>query len=256
MIKQRRYLVLLALIFCSLVSGYAQRNIFAVVVGVSDYKYDNLKLDLNYCDDDAQLFYTLLTSSGVRSENIVLLKDYNATNQNILSSLNVVFAKASSQDQVIFFFSGHGGEGCFVPYDYDGVSNLVSHSDVKYAFKQCKAAKKLCLADACFSGSIKMKSGKSKSTGNSLNVKSDIVVMMSSRDNQTSQEIPSLQNGAFTHYLVEGLKGNADDNHDKIISVSEMYYYTKNHVMTETHNRQVPIIFGNFDVNMPILYLK
>ena len=256
MIGNVKFILLSLLLFFSYLQSKSQRQIYAVIVGVSDYKNDNLELDLNYCDDDARSFYNLLVESGVKKENIALLTDYYASKQNIINKLNSIFSKANTADEVIFFFSGHGDNGCFVPYDYDGYSYLLKHSDIKVAFKQCKASRKLCIADACFSGSIKHPSNKSKEKVKTISEKSGIVVMMSSRDYQTSLEIPSLKNGAFTYFLVKGLKGFADKNIDKTITVSEMYYYTKEKVKLETQNKQTPIIFGNFDKNMPIIYLN
>ncbi|RLD60835.1 MAG: hypothetical protein DRJ05_03830, partial [Bacteroidetes bacterium] len=204
-------------------------------------------------------FYNLLVTSGVKKGNIALLTDYNAGKQNIINKLDMIFSKAKTDDEVIFFFSGHGSKGSFIPYDYNGYSSTVlGYSVIKASFKKCKAKKKLCIADACFSGSIKKAPATSKEVAGedkSLDDKSGVVVMMSSRDYQTSREMPSLKNGAFTHYLVKGLKGPADKNKDKTITVSEMYYYTKQHVKLETQNKQIPIIFGNFDEDMPILYL-
>lgn len=252
-----KYLLLLTILSFSYLQSKSQRQIYAVIVGVSDYKNDNLKLDLNYCDDDARSFYNLLLTSGVKKENIALLTDYKASKKNIISKLNLVFSKADTFDEVIFFFSGHGSKGSFVPYDYNGsYATLLDYSIIKNSFKKCNTNKKLCIADACYSGTIKHPSIKSKTKTTYNNKKSNIVVIMSSRDYQTSREIPSLKNGAFTYYLVKGLKGNADKNKDNIITVSEMYFYTKEHVKLETQNKQVPIIFGNFDKNMPILYLN
>jgi len=252
-----KYAILISILSFSYLQSISQKQIYAVIAGVSDYKYDNLDIDLNYCDDDAQSFYNLLSSSGVKAQNMILLTDSRASKQNILNSLHQVFSKASANDQVIFFFSGHGTQGSFVPYDYNGYSNtLLKHTDVKNQYKQCKAYNKLCIADACFSGSIKHHSTKSIEKSSAIDEKSGIVVMMSSRNNQTSREMPSLKNGAFTYYLVKGLKGNADKNNNKIITVSEMYYYTKEKVSAQTRNMQIPIIFGSFDKNMPILYLK
>ncbi len=256
MIRNLKYILLITALSFSYLQSKSQKQIYAVIAGVSDYKYDNLDMDLNYCDDDARSFYNLLKSSGVKAQNMVLLTDSRASKQNILYSLHQVFSKASANDEVIFYFSGHGGHGSFVPYDYNSYSTLLKHSDVKDAFKNSKANSKLCIADACYSGSIKSAETKSKEKNKPLGNKSGIVVMMSSRNNQTSREMPSLKNGAFTYYLVKGLKGNADKNNDKIITVSEMYYYTKEKVNTETNNRQTPIIFGSFDKNMPILYLN
>jgi uncharacterized caspase-like protein len=252
-----KFVILLFLFSASYLQVKSQRQIYAVIVGVSDYKNDNLQLDLNYCDDDARSFYNLLRNSGVKQENMSLLTDYSANKKNIINKLNFIFSKADKDDEVIFFFSGHGDKGSFLPCDFNGNYNSVlDHSDVKASFKKCKANKKICIADACYSGSIKRPSTKSKSKTSSIDKESGIVVIMSSRDYQTSREMPSLKNGAFTYYLVKGLKGYADKNNDKIITVSEMYYYTRDKVKLETLDKQMPIIFGNFDKNMPILYLN
>lgn len=259
MLKFAKQLLLIIAIFTSTIS-FGQKEIYAVIVGVSDYAHDELELDLNYCDDDARAFYNLLEASGVDEDNIVLLIDYNANKDNIIRKLGSTFSKADEDDQVIFFFSGHGDDGCFIPYDFNGNYNTVlDHSHIKDAFKDCDASKKLCLADACFSGSIKRPASKSVEESKSTSLQkgsANIAVMMSSRDYQTSREIPHLRSGVFTYYLVKGLKGPADKNHDNTITVKEMYYYTKDNVMAETGEAQIPIIFGDFNENMPILYLR
>jgi uncharacterized caspase-like protein len=252
-----KHVLLLLILSVSYLQSQSQRQIYAVIVGVSDYKNDQYNLDLNYCDDDANLFYKLLLASGVNSQNMILLKDYKASKQKIINALDRVFSKAKASDEVIFYFSGHGSEGCFLPYDFNGSGNLLYHSEVKAAFKKCSAQKKLCIADACYSGSIKIKSANKITKNTSLNkASSNIVVLMSSRSNQTSIELPTLGHGAFSHYLVQGLKGFADKNGDKTITVSEMYYYTRDAVMQRTGQKQTPIIFGKFNENMPVLYLK
>ncbi len=255
LLKKNGFIIVL-FIFCSSYDVIkAQHRVFAVIAGVSDYKNDAYDLDLNYCDDDARLFYNLLRSSGVPSSNMVLLIDALASKKKIIASLKQTFNKAGSVDEVIYYFSGHGGDGYFLPYDYMP-GNVLYHSEVKAAFKSCKATKKLCIADACFSGSIKEKRGTSENT-NSMNTSADIAVMMSLRNNQSSLEYGGyIEHGVFTYCLVQGLKGYADKNNDKTITVSEMYYYTRDKVMDKTQNKQTPIIFGKFDKNMPILYLK
>lgn len=258
--KSVKYILLLVVLSFSYLQSKSQKQIYAVIVGVSNYENDYLNLDLNYCDDDARSFYNLLIYSGVEEKNIALLVDYKAKKQNIIKKLDQVFSLADSDDEVIFFFSGHGGKGSFIPYNYNGSdSTILEHKEIKASFKSCKANKKLCFADACFSGSIKRPQKKSISEDKSVNFdekNAGIAVMMSSRDNQTSREMPSLKSGAFTYYLVKGLKGSADTNRDKIITISEIYYYTKDEVKKETYNAQVPVIFGDFDEKMPILFLK
>lgn len=235
----------------------AKRNIYAVIVGVSDYVDDNL--DLNYCDDDAIMFKEQLIKSKVPSQNIIMLLDSRATKEGILSSMRRLYSRATYDDEVIFYFSGHGAQGVFVPHDYTGYSGLLSHDDIKGVFKACKAYKKLCFADACFSGSIKgRKSGleTSNSEENRMYKSPDVAVLMSSRDSQTSREDPNLKNGVFTHYLIIGLKGEADENKDKTITITELYRYTSRKVRSRTDNGQIPVLFGSFDEQMPIVKFR
>jgi uncharacterized caspase-like protein len=244
----------LPLVYCF--QAEASHNIYAVVVGVSDYQDDDLQIDLEYCDDDALLFYNQLIKSNVPSSNIRFLSDHKATRSAIITSVNYIFSKAQPSDQVIFYFSGHGGKGYFIPSDYTGYSNVLYHSEVKDLFKKCKANKKIFIADACFSGGIKSHTPKEIVKSSSAVSDARIVVMMSSRDYQTSLEMRKFSHGVFTYFLVKALTGLADKNNDKIITVSEMYYYTKENVILETDKKQVPIIFGKFDREMPILYLR
>ena len=93
---------------------------YAVVVGVSDYQILDFRTgDLRFADDDAERFTAFLRSSAggnVSSQNIIQLTNKNAGQANILLAMNI-FQKASSQDRIIFYFSGHGLEKAFVPYD-------------------------------------------------------------------------------------------------------------------------------------------
>lgn len=41
-----------------------------------------------------------------------------------------------------------------MPSDYDGYSNKLRHEEVKEIFNESRAKHKLCIADACHSGSL------------------------------------------------------------------------------------------------------
>ena len=73
---------------------------------------------------------------------------------------------------------------------------------------------------------------------------------MSSRDNQTSTE--SRNNwGIFTKYFLLGMLGEADTNKDRSITLYELYTYIRTHVTQ--NSKQVPVMLGKFDKNMPII---
>ena len=48
------------------------------------------------------------------------------------------------------------------------------------------------------------------------------------------------------------MKGAADLNMDKIISIQEIYAYTYTQVKEYTLNQQSPTLHGTFDRNMPV----
>jgi uncharacterized caspase-like protein len=236
--------VLFTFLFWLIGIAQAEAKIYAVVVGVSDYQYDAVINDLRYSDDDAFAMAAYLTGA---SHEVVRLTDGQATKANILRTAAALFAKATSQDVILFFFSGHGAEGVFIPHDFDGKTALL-HSEVKALFKQSKAGLKVCIADACHSGSIKLKIGTREPTA--LQSNADVVIMMSSRANEVSQEQPRLGKGVFTHFLLMAFQGNADVNRDRKITLLELFNYLSRQVSQQTNQKQHPIMFGRFNKEM------
>lgn len=142
----------LSILFFLLIGHFSFAKTYAVIVGVE--QYDGSVPNLNASVDDAVRMYQFLVR-GNSAENIILLTDAKATKQNILSAMQI-FKKAGSEDFVIFYFSGHGGPYLFCPQNFSGGNYALWHTEVKNAFKQSRAKVKLCIADACYSGSISL----------------------------------------------------------------------------------------------------
>ena len=51
------------------------------------------------------------------TKQVTTLLGAQATHDRILSTLRSVFSKASEDDTVVFFFSGHGSKGGLCAYD-------------------------------------------------------------------------------------------------------------------------------------------
>ncbi len=82
-------------------------DVFAVVVGVSDYPGDNN--DLDYCDDDATDVKNMLqTRFNVPNNHITTLIDGEATPAAISNAIEVFASIMDGDDYLLFFFSGHG----------------------------------------------------------------------------------------------------------------------------------------------------
>jgi len=244
------------------ISLMSETKVWAIVVGVA--AYDHMPV-LRYTDDDAYRFYAFLKSmegGALPDEQVRILIDEEASRNNILGAMQEIFDQAGPNDLVIFYFSGHGLNGSFLPIDFDGFNNKISHDEIAAAFNKCRAKYKLCLADACHSGSIlAMRSGEGdpvltqyyQTLAKSV---SGTALIMSSKADETSLESAGLRQGVFSHFLIRGLKGEADVNNDKIVNVEEIYQYVNRNVREYTGNRQSPIIKGTYDPVMPVSVVR
>lgn len=232
-------------------------KIWAVIVGVSDYSHMPA---LRYTDDDAYQIYAFLKSpegGALPNSQIKLLIDENATRKNILAGMNEILLKADENDVVMMYYSGHGLPGMFLPIDFDGYRNSLSHDEVMKIFNSSKAKHKLCIADACHSGSLLASrspyrqqmedfySEYSKTDGGTA-------LIMSSKSEEVSLETSGLRQGIFSHYLIRGLNGEADINRNKVVTVSELFDFIQAGVVQYSGNKQRPSIAGNYDENMPV----
>jgi uncharacterized caspase-like protein len=220
---------------------------------------------LRYTDDDAYRFYAFLKSvegGALPDEQISILVDDDATHENIINALKAATEKAGENDLVIFYFSGHGLNGSFLPFDFDGYNNKLLHVDIASVFDKCKAKYKLCLADACHSGSIlAMRSGEVESTLETYyktlsKSVSGTALLMSSKSDETSLESAGLRQGVFSHFLIRGLKGESDKDNNGIISIEELYDFIYENVRAYTGNRQSPLIKGTYDPRMPVAIIR
>lgn len=232
-------------------------KIWAVIIGVSSYAH---MPSLKYTDDDAYQIYAFLKSpegGALPNDQIRLLIDENATRQNILAGMNDVLLKADENDVVLMYYSGHGLPGMFLPIDFDGYSNNLSHQEVLDVFKNSKAKHKLCIADACHSGSLLA----SRSPFNQQmeqfyqqynDTNGGTALIMSSKSEEVSLETSGLRQGIFSHYLIRGLNGEADQNQNDVVTVTELFDFISSGVKKYTRNAQQPTIAGNYDENMPV----
>ncbi len=226
-----------------LASITVQAKIYAVVVGVE--QYDGTVSNLNAAVDDAQKVYRYLKAN--KQNKVVLLTDKDATKQNILYAMQKVYGIAGKNDMIVFYFSGHGAPGMFCPTNVKYGRMGLLHTEIRHAFKASKAKHKLCIADACYSGSIVSNTTNSYATTSVRASQENVVIFMSSRENETSIESYLANAGIFTQYFLEGMQGAADTNKDKGVSLYELYAYVRKQVRYYTKNKQTPIMYGHFN---------
>jgi len=250
---------------------------FAVVIGISDYKDPKIP-DLKYADKDAQSFYDFITSpegGDFNKDNVLLLKNEQATLKNVKLALTNFLKKAIDTDYVVIFMACHGepepdrpGNLYLLTHD----SELASLSATAYHMENVNAdmkryilAKRLIfLADACHSAGLTAGSAGTRGFSNTINIALSELkstregwgIVSSCRAGEVSMESEKWGggHGAFTYHLLEGLRGEADKagNNNGIVTVAEAYDYLEEKVKRATQSAQHPDITGNFDNNLPL----
>ncbi len=242
---------------------------YAVIVGISHYKNLPDKLQLQYSERDAQSIYTILISpegGNFKAENVHILTGPKATLAGLRREIDTWLpAVAKPGDRVLVYFAGHGfmyqGKGYLAPYDIDlnhiAATGYPMDELGEVIGSKIHATSKVLLTDACHSGAISPEDSASlNKTLSSLNT--SLFSLTASRDRERSFESPELEggHGVFTYYVVKGLEGAADTNHDGIVTADELAEYVHEQVREATGAQQNPTSDrGSFDPNMLLSYV-
>ena len=231
-------------------------NSYALIIGID--KYENVQ-NLNYAVKDAESIQDILVNTfNFPESNIKLLKNEEATKQNILKSFSDITKKADDKDRVLIYFAGHGatddlpegGEmGYLLPVDGDNDDLFLSSiamDDLKRISLMSKAKHLLYLVDACYGGiaAIGSRGLDSKSTPNFIEKitknKSRQIITAGGRGEEVIEK-SEWGHSAFTLNLIRGLKeGNADLNADSYITANELGMFLREKVTIDSENQQTP----------------
>jgi len=263
----------------------------AVVVGISHYQESGI--NLNFADRDARSFAGLLvgqrTLGGFRKESVAVLLNERATRQDIAQGLQYL-DKAGEAEVAILFFAGHGapappegqatGKLYLIPHDIrtaDIPGTGLAMAEVQRLLQSVKARHLIVFVDACHSGGIggedlslgsarRLEGAGAASAGNDINAEflrrvahstPSRVVFASAEKNQVAYEPIELGAGVFTHFLELGLRGEADTNHDHLVTLGELLEYVRAAVRTYTKGVQVPAISPtSFDRELPLAIVE
>jgi uncharacterized caspase-like protein len=254
-------------------------DIWAVVIGINQYQN---KRNLKYAVNDATAFKNYLTEYiGVLEKNLFFLTDQNATRGNIQSLLGTKLRrKASKEDTVFIFYAGHGaaetdpanpdGDGFekyLLPYDAkldDLYSTAIAMREIKNIFQRIRSDRLIFIADTCFSGASggrtmvasKARASLSEKFFERISKGKGRVIISSSSANEISKEDDKLKHGIFTYYLLEGLKGKADNDGDGIITVGEIFSYLSQKVPEASGQDQHPVRKGEIEGELVIGRVK
>jgi len=208
---------------------------FALVVGANDGGTD--RVPLQYAGSDAHAIALVLKDiGGVRSEDLIELSDPSpAALKSAFAAMGKRLREAEAPGlrlQFVFYYSGHSDEtGLMLSGD------LVRYPSLRSQIQSTPADVKIAILDSCASGAFtRLKGGKKTApflVGSAAKVKGHAFLTSSSAD-EAAQESDRVGGSFFTHYLTTGLRGAADTNTDKIVTLNEAYEFAFDETLERT----------------------
>ena len=214
---------------------------------------------MNYAVKDAESIQDILVNTfDFPEDNVTLLKNEEATKQNILKSFSEITKKAEDSDRVLIFFAGlgetmdlpEGGEkGYLIPVEGDSEDLYLTGlpmEELRQIALISRAKHMLYLVDACYGGiaAIGSRGLDSKRTQNYIDKitkdKSRQVITAGGRGEQVIEK-PEWGHSAFTLNLKRGLQDSrADYNSDGYITANELGLFLREKVTIDSENQQTP----------------
>jgi hypothetical protein len=249
-----------------------------LAIGISNYGEGAKQLHLQFADKDARDVVNALVSTqsgefnklgGLYAEVVpIYLHDETATKREIFEAFasmqRNIANDSAGQDLAVVMFSGHGAivddQFYLLPYGVEaGTPAAIEASAIPASQFQAEVKKLaehgrvLVLLDACHSGAVAADGSKLSSNADLLRsviASSNVTVLTSSSADELSREDEAWGNGAFTKVLIEAFGRDADQNHDGLISMSELTAYLSAHLPTLTGDHQHPGIEQRFQSDL------
>lgn len=215
---------------------------YVLVTGVSNYGDSN---NLAQTTKDAKAFQKVMLT---QTKDVTLLTSSYANKDNILEKLRRICNQATKEDRIIFFYSGHGTPGGL--YVHGG--NVLWYNELVSLLGSSRAKEKICFIDACHAGSITGKTvedarSKDESWIKVVKDSDDKIFYVACRSDEYSFENAWVGAGFFTQGLIKGLRGKSDTDHNKEVTVIELFKYIHQDVTRRSGYGQHPQLIASED---------
>jgi hypothetical protein len=194
---------------------------------------------LQYAERDAKQFAEVMMELGGVAQNDAHLLPTPTPGQ-VRSKLSELKAGLRKPDTLLVYFSGHGTEG-----ELHLGRERMARSELELAVDSVPAHVRVMFIDACRgqkpSGELSAK-GFHPTTSMQLHDESQsgLLVVQSAAPGQVANESGKLKGGVFSHHIVRGLRGAADRDGDRRVSLDEAYHYAYYQTRFETDRTQSP----------------
>jgi formylglycine-generating enzyme required for sulfatase activity/uncharacterized caspase-like protein len=213
---------------------------YALLIGVSEYRTEDFK-PLPSATADVEAMRRVLQHpemGGFPADQITVLT--NSTKTEVEDAIYTLFAGKTSDDLLLFYFSGHGvkddtGKLYFTVPDTRKYQEAVmehtavSASMLKDCMERSSSEYQVLVLDCCFSGAIAK--GMTIKDDGGVDVRSQLggrgrAIFTASSSTQYSFQQDDLPLSVYTQFFVEGIeKGAADLDGDGQISADELHRY-------------------------------
>ncbi len=264
------------------VSGQAPTDVYqprriAVLIGVQDYA-DPALAGLRYAEADAQDLAAALgdPDTGGFDRVFVITGARQTSADGIEHALAVATADLQRDDTFLLYLSGHGSltldplEGSrlwFLPSDGrldDPARTGLAIADLEARLSSLPARRRVLVMDTCHNGRaappvgglasraridagtdalLQGFRGEPPAPRGLLDVSEREARLFAAQYHQPAMEDPALQNGVYTHFLVEALtsaRAAADLDGDGLVDVAEAHDHARDRTIAHTGGLQVP----------------
>ncbi len=233
-------------------------NKYALVIGNTEYADPGLA-QLTAPGKDAEDFARVLKDKTLCEFDDVRVL-LNQVSSSIIEAIDEFFDQKKPDDLLVLYFSGHGVRDELGAL-YLAVKNTfrsrlrstaIKSDYIREVMDQSRSRRQVLVLDCCNSGAFQQ--GTKAATGVSVGTASAFeggygrIILTASDSTQFAWEgdkvIGETDNSLFTHFLVEGLEGEADMDGDGRITVDELYDYAYEKVKHATP-KQTPSKFSS-----------
>ena len=232
-----------------------------VVIGVENYQY---LPDATYAYNDAEVFREYLVETmGMDRQRVKLATNSKATQAEFSKLLGpngwLVRNIIQGQSDVVVYFSGHGIADAdstgLLPHDVDPNYAFGLHTKQLYRDLANMGTKSVTVfLNACFTGQTRDSQMLIANT-RPLRIKlveseipDSITVLAAATGSQISGALEEKEHELFTYYVLKGLGGDADDNKDRTITLTELNRFVQAKVKEKAAiggREQTPENIGN-----------
>jgi hypothetical protein len=241
------------LAFTTATAGIARADVgvrrYALVIGANDGGPE--RATLRYAETDARTVASVMTElGGVQpSDRVVVLDPDKAALIVALGELRQRIQAAGDQrTEVIVYYSGHSDDRGLLLR-----TQRFTYKELRDALQNLDSDVRIAILDSCASGAMVTGKGGRHVAGfleNEANQVAGHAYLTSSAADEVSQEAESLGGSYFTHALVTGLRGAADINTDKLVTLNEAYRFAFEETLARTESSRFGAQHANFDIQL------